>query len=525
MRGIVLILLLGGFLRFFHLSSVPTELVVDEIDLYNSARSIVTTGHDVDGSLEPFLYARFVRNPPVYAVAGYASSLIFGKTPFGLRLPAALFGLISILLVYAIARELTQRESIALLAALVQAVAPIFVQFSRTAWEPSCELPFLLGGIYCMLLAIRESTPLRLFGAAFLFALTAYTYMAGWFYALVLGGPLLAIYLLRERSWERASRTFAAAALWFLVAMPALRMWFFDGQTFGRTIGMATFGHGVSLASLRTFTLNYLSHFRWSYLVTTGDPQSGTTWRYLNGFGAFYWWVIPLAAIGIFATFAYVRSRALAFWVWLWLAAYPLGGALTNDGAPNAPRTLAGAPVFCLLAAMGLMVLFDGARAIRWRRFGAALDFVLAAAFAVSVTASVVLFARFYFTQYVHRNSNAWASGTHALFDDLLALRTGYARICFNIHPEWYDSDSYARFYLTGSGLQWIDNIGNPLCYRPGTLIATDPNDPVARAGFAPISTILDVDGNKFAYVIGYSHRQAPGRVHVPGITKSRSSG
>ena len=63
--------------------SVPTELVVDEIDLYNSAHSIATTGHDIDGTLLPFLDSAFTRNPPVYAIAGYASSLAFGKTPFG----------------------------------------------------------------------------------------------------------------------------------------------------------------------------------------------------------------------------------------------------------------------------------------------------------------------------------------------------------------------------------------------------------------------------------------------------------
>ena len=89
--ALVLILLLGAFLRLYQLSAIPSELIVDEIDLYNSAHSIVTTGHDVDGTLLPFLYARFTRNPPAYAVAGFASTLVFGKTPLGLRFPAVIF--------------------------------------------------------------------------------------------------------------------------------------------------------------------------------------------------------------------------------------------------------------------------------------------------------------------------------------------------------------------------------------------------------------------------------------------------
>jgi len=31
------------------------------------------------------------------------------------------------------------------------------------------------------------------------------------------------------------------------------------------------------------FAANYLKHFSWSYLVATGDPQPGVTWRYLVG--------------------------------------------------------------------------------------------------------------------------------------------------------------------------------------------------------------------------------------------------
>jgi len=469
-------------LRFSALSSIPSELIVDEVDLYNSAHSIVTTGHDVDGRLLPFLYSRFTRNPPLYAIASYASSLIFGKTAFGLRLPAVLFGLLSIALLYAIALELTGYQRIALLAALMMAIAPIFIQFSRVAWEPASELPFLLGGIY---LLVRG----RPMWAALLLGLTAYTYMAGWFYALVLAGPLLILYARRSRG-----RAIASAVLWFVVSIPALWMWFFEPATSGRALHMATFGNGVSPESLRTFALNYLAHFRWSYLVTTGDPQSGLTWRYLNGFGAFYWWLVPLAVLGVLVAFRYVRSRALALWVWWWLAAYPLGGALTNDGAPNAPRTLAGAPVFCLLAAMGLQWLLGASRA-RQR--------IVGWAFAAAATLSLAWFSWVYFTQFVHRNSNAWDSGTRAMFAALIAHRERFDRVCFAVLPAWYDTDSYARFYLDDDGLDVIDNVGDPRCSLPRTMLAVDQHHVVQRDGFEPIATIRDVDGSLFAYISG----------------------
>jgi 4-amino-4-deoxy-L-arabinose transferase-like glycosyltransferase len=501
--ALVVIVLLGAFLRLYQLSAIPSELIVDEIDLYNSAHSIATTGHDVDGTLLPFLYARFTRNPPAYAVVGFASTLVFGKTPLGLRLPAVIFGLVTILLIYAIALELTKRRDIALLAALLQAIAPIFVQFSRIAWEPASELPFLFGGIYVLLLALRRYAPPLLGWAALLLGATAYTYLAGWFYALVLGGPLYAIYISTYRSWRTVRRVCAAAALWFVASVPAYWMLFFEPQTSARTQRLVIFADGLSLDAFKAFASNYAAQFRWAYLAVNGDPHPGITWRYLNGFGAFYWWLIPLAALGVLCTFKYVRNRALAVWVWFWLLVYPLGGALTNEGAPNAPRTLAGAPVFCILAAMGLMLLLDWARLIKWPRVARIARFVVAAAFAVVATISVAQFSQFYFTKYVHQNSNAWDSGTRAMFEKITAESGRYQRVCFAVLPQWYDADSYSRFYLMGDNLKWIDGISDPKCFLPNTMLAVDANDPVKRRGFYDIATIDDVDGSKFAYIIG----------------------
>jgi len=502
-RVLALILMLGAVLRFSLLSSVPTELDFDEIDLYNSVHSIVTTGHDVDGSLKPFLYAKATRNPPIYGIAAYASSLVFGKTPFGLRFPAALFGLISILLIYAIARELTMREGIAQLAALTMAIAPIFVHFSRTAWEPSSELPFLLGGIYLLLLAVRQPKPPRLTWAALLLGLTAYTYMAGWFYALALGAPLVLIYALRHHARWPALRT---AAVWLIVALPALWMFFFDDQAANRLAQISTFHDTPLLVALRTFAANYFVHFRWSYLATTGDPQPGITWRYLNGFGAFYWWIVPLAALGVFAVLRYVRDRALAWWVLLWLLVYPLGGALTNEGAPNAPRTLAGAPVFCLLAAMGFALLLDWVRSLRKRpRLRRELRIALNTALFLAATISVAQFANFYFGDYVHTNSNAWDSGTSAMFAKIVALSPGYERVCFAVNTAWYNPESYARYYLEGVKIEPIYDLTDPQCRQRGTLFAYDPHEKriPRHDGFVPLATIDDVDGNTFALIIG----------------------
>src|SRR5581483_7549450 len=66
--ALIVILLLAAALRLYGIGGVPTELDADEIDLYNSAYSIATTGHDIDGSLLPYYYSETTRNPPIYAI-------------------------------------------------------------------------------------------------------------------------------------------------------------------------------------------------------------------------------------------------------------------------------------------------------------------------------------------------------------------------------------------------------------------------------------------------------------------------
>ncbi|HZT11982.1 MAG TPA: glycosyltransferase family 39 protein, partial [Candidatus Baltobacteraceae bacterium] len=281
------IVALAAALRLFDLSSVPSELNYDEIDLYNSAYSIVHTGHDVDGRLMPFLYSPYSRNPPLYGIASYASAQILGRTAFALRLPAVLFGLAAIVLLYAIVLELTRRREIALIAAMLAAIQPIFVHFSRVGWEPAAELPFVLGGLY-LLLRWRGDLETALW-AALVLGIASYTYMAAWFYSALLGGVLLVLRAASLRGKSAWLAVPAAAAAWLVVSWPALLMLFTDPLTRGRAQRIFTFAAGVTPQTLTAFAHNYAVHFSAQYLVLTGMPQSGTTWRYLNGFGAFFW--------------------------------------------------------------------------------------------------------------------------------------------------------------------------------------------------------------------------------------------
>ncbi|MGH7737162.1 MAG: ArnT family glycosyltransferase [Candidatus Tyrphobacter sp.] len=504
----VLTLALAAALRLYALGGVPSELIADELETFNSARSIATTGHDVDGSLLPFFYSRFTRNPPLAGIASYVSSLVFGNNPFALRLPAALFGTIAVALLYGITRELTRRRDCALAAALLAATQPILVQFARIAWEPGCELPFLLGGLYVLVRCLRAADeqeddeplplgPLAL--AALLLGIASYTYMATWVYAVVLAGALFAVNVRRLRNRFTIARVLAAAGIWFVVSAPALWMWFADPLTHLRTHRISVFASGITFGALALFFHNYAQQFDWSYLATTGDPIPGETWRYLAGFGAFFWWVLPLAAIGLLFMPRVVQSLPARRWLWIWIAVYPIGGALTNEAIPSAPRTLAGAPVFCVLAAIGFCAIVDRIRGAVKLPGEAVVS--SAALFAGGTLVSTILFARFYFTDFVHVYPNAWDSGTRSLFTLVRSEAPRYSRICFSLYPAFYALDTYVRYYLSGVPTTTIEDARDPSCNAPGTLLVTDSYSESLRTDFTPLATIRDVDGIPFAYV------------------------
>jgi hypothetical protein len=217
--------------------------------------------------------------------------------------------------------------------------------------------------------------------------------------------------------------------------------------------------------------------------------------------GAFYWWIVVLAILGAVASLTKVRSIVWRCWLWLWLLAYPLGGALTDDGAPNAPRTLAGAPVFCVFAAIGAIMLSDWARSLRDRRTRVTATAALSIALAVLVSVSTMQFAVFYFTRYVHQASNAWDSGTAATFAFIRAHLIGHQTICFSIRPDWYGLDVYTRYYLDGEHVFVVPNVEQAACKRPGAMVVTDTDHPPADPHVRRIARIVDVDGNGFAYV------------------------
>src|SRR3989344_2586535 len=105
---LILIISLAAILRFISLGENPIGFNDDEAAFGYNAYSILKTGRDEWGRFLPFpafeSFGDWKLVFYLYLVA--ASQLIFGLSEFSTRFPSALFGVMSVIITYFLAKEL-----------------------------------------------------------------------------------------------------------------------------------------------------------------------------------------------------------------------------------------------------------------------------------------------------------------------------------------------------------------------------------------------------------------------------------
>ena len=104
---LVFILILGTFLRFYKLGSLPNSYSPDELAQGYTAYSILQTGKDEWGSRNWLSLRSFGDyKPPIQTLLMIPSIKIFGLTPFAVRFPNALLSVFTLILTYLISQKI-----------------------------------------------------------------------------------------------------------------------------------------------------------------------------------------------------------------------------------------------------------------------------------------------------------------------------------------------------------------------------------------------------------------------------------
>lgn len=366
---IILILLLSAFLRFYHLGQNPPSLDWDETSLGYNAYSLLKTGKDEFGRRLPASIRSFEDyKPAVYTYLTIPSIAVLGLTELAVRLPSAVFGWLTVVMAYLLVKEMWRKPKMALLVALLLAISPWHLQFSRVAFEANVALFFVVAGIWSFFKGLKSGVWFPV--AAIFVVLSFYTYHSP---RLVI--PLLligwAVYF-RIQMWEKRGWVAAGTIIGFLLLTPFI----IEITSVGRArLGSVTVvkpeeqlaesihrieydqSHGDLIGKLLhnrriVYTLavvkGYLDHFNLDFLFLTGDAPDR---HHARDMGMLYLWEAPFILIGILGSLK--RQNVPLFW---WFLVAPAASAITT-GTPHAVRALTYLPIYQLFTAIGLIRL------------------------------------------------------------------------------------------------------------------------------------------------------------------------
>lgn len=222
---VLLITVLGGFLRFYKIAENPVSLTVDEVSFGYNAYSILKTAKDEYGKFLPLTFKSVgdYKNPfVIYSMV--PSIAIFGLNEFGVRFPTALISTLSVPLFYFLFRRLGRKENLALLATLMLAISPWYIYFSRVVSDQLIAGVFIGVGTLCFL-KMLDGKKGWAFISAFFFVLSIYTYYAERLFVPLFVLSLLIINfrtLLKERN-----KVIIFISSSFILALPLLYLTFF----------------------------------------------------------------------------------------------------------------------------------------------------------------------------------------------------------------------------------------------------------------------------------------------------------
>ena len=149
------VVIIAAILRLWQLDRVPASMFGDELDVGYQAFSILKTGRDYYGNFMPLHFHSLAEwRTPLYLYTTVPFVAIFGISPWGVRLPAALFGIFSIIAMFYLVREISKNGKLALWTSFVMAISPWHIQYSRAGFEVTQLLFFLILGIYLFFKAL-----------------------------------------------------------------------------------------------------------------------------------------------------------------------------------------------------------------------------------------------------------------------------------------------------------------------------------------------------------------------------------
>ncbi len=336
--------------RIYKIADIPASVYWDEASIGYNAFSIATDLKDEWGDKLPLHFRAFGEfKLPVYIYSVAILVKVIGLNEYSVRLPAVLYSLGTIILVYFLTKKIMKDETTAILASFILSLSPWFFIFSRTGYEVTAGLFFFLLGTY--LFSLIDKNKYLLLASTLSFILSFYSYNS---FRIIIPIWMILLFVYSSKEFLKNRKYFLvlliSLVIFLLSLIPVYRLYKFDS-------GGARFAQ-VEISSKCDFIKNYFSHFTPEFLFTKGDTNPRSQ---IPGHGQLYLFEIPLLIFGLVAI---LRSKKVIYFLPLILLLLaPIPAALTKE-SPHALRAILMAPMFAVISAIGIFWFKDNVKKV-----------------------------------------------------------------------------------------------------------------------------------------------------------------
>lgn len=359
-------------LRIYNLGQVPPGVNRDEASIGYTAYSLLHTGKDEYGRFLPISFQSFGDwKLPVYIYETVLSVAVFGLNTFAVRVPSALAGILFVILVYFLVKELFKDKILALTTMFLTAISPWSIHLSRVESESNTAVTFVTLGVLLLLKSFKKRQWL-IIPSAGLLVLSFSTYAGNYIFT-----PLLSLGLFFIYRKEILKQRFGVTAIIIYVLLSSL-IWFnITGASVVKISGIGIFSDpsivnaeieiprnehavlGISLAQIfhnkavfgaQRLVQNYLNAFSPEFLFIRGGVNYAHN---IFKFGNMYLVEAPFLLLGFIYLISKKKTGAIYLVLW-WFFIAPLAPSITKD-APHTNRMFAIFPMLPLITAFGLL--------------------------------------------------------------------------------------------------------------------------------------------------------------------------
>ncbi len=488
---VLLITLLGGFLRFYKITVNPPSLNGDEISFGYAAYSISKTGRDENGKFLPLVIQSVgdYKNPvPAYLMILPIKFL--GLTDFAVRFPNAFFGTIAIPIYYLFSKYLLNNKKVALLGSFFLSISSWHIFYSRFAYEPLIASLFALLGIWFFMKMLDGSKKWGVFSAFFL-VLTMYTSFAPRLFIPIFVFFALLISYRRFKQYKFRIVIFLLSAI--VLGLPLVYVSLFQGAStrlknvlisadvdFVRYVSFRYFESLIDLPLLFFFWLKRcLNYLQLDFLFFNGLNMTKPS---TFGLGLLYLFEFPWLLLGIkeFIHKKIIHKELLVAWFLVGI----VPDSLTNN-QQHAGRLLHMMPVLIIITTLGAVSFFKWILALR----NTFLKLIVASTFSLFVVLVLVHAFLTFAVHFPRQKGESFEEGLREVTQYVIKNQANYNEIIFDIRH----------------GVAAFDMVANPHMY----LLFYSKYDPYTYQTEPKTVKIEGVPYYKFnKYVFGYINWQ-----------------